>query len=225
MTQEGETEKETKSDDESISINDLGLAVEKTPQIQSNETSEPSSSVIVSATVPRSKFTLKMFEKGCLFTNAKNEQISVSCDHVKHVIMFPKREDCLKGPKRSKSSTGEIILPGSMVLLVLEEGVTFRKKPLSQICIQLPQHNSDPIQSTNCEDLSNEELRDLIVDSFEKQWGELFKSSFKVNKVTRVYNPKLHNVNDLFNFKSDEGDENTSISCGGMPFVKCYSGM
>mmetsp|Transcript_4625 Transcript_4625/g.5673 ORF Transcript_4625/g.5673 Transcript_4625/m.5673 type:complete len:350 (+) Transcript_4625:136-1185(+) len=167
------------------------------------------------------KFTLNMYEEGCILTSSKQEQIIIASNQVEHVIMFPKREDCLKAPKKSKDSSTEVIIPGSTILLVLKEAVAFRKKELTQICFQLPQHNSDSVQISD-----NEELHDHnFVDSFEAQWENLFQSSFDVKDVIRVYNPKIHKVINSYHFQSDQGDANTSIMQGGMPYVKCYSGV
>jgi len=175
----------------------------------------------VSAITPRSKFDLQLFERGCIFTNNKNEQIVVSANHIKNVVMFPKREDCLKEPKPWKEDTGCLDLPGSLVLLSLEaDEVKFRGKPLTQICFQLPQHNSDNITY-------NDDDEEIVEDSYEDCLNDLFKSSFQVKHVARVYNPKINckTRDKFFHFKSDQGDSNTSLMQGGMPFVKCYSGV
>jgi len=184
-----------------------------------------SSSAVVSATAPRSKLTLEMYEKGCVFTNKNKDQISISCDIVKHVLMFPKREDCLNFPKRSKSLTGEVNIPGSMVLIVLKDEVLYKGKSLLQICFQLPSHQSDPIMVSNPQDLSHSELRDLIVDGIEDGWKDTLQSSLDI-KVTRIYNPKFQKISDSStSFQSYQGDGNTSITQAGMPFIKCYSGI
>lgn len=229
----------TNQDDEEIGTaeqqkvnasNSLGEPINVIPQPNSggnNEdiscTSTNNKELSISAIAPRSKFNLQMFEKGCTLINNKSEQINVHFDQVKHIIMFPKREDCLKVPKRNKDAKKQFVLPGSMVLFVLYgDGVTFREKPLTQICFQLPDHFSDYIDSENDEEIDHSKLS--IVDSYENNWCELFKASFHVKDVARIYNPKLHKVTNGFYFQSDQGDNNTSLMQGGMPFVKCYSG-
>lgn len=232
--QEAQNDDDSDNDenDEESSESTLGSPLKSIPQ------------TTISAITPRSKFTIEMFQKGCTLTNNKLEQISIPSHTVKHVIMFPKREDCMKQPKRSKTkkhkngdndndNNNTIPLPGSMVLIILEEKkVSYRQKNLSQICFQLPQHPSDPLHlpstSTNYEhnELTSSELRDLIVDTYENQWSDILKSSLGVNHVVRVYNPKLHqDVPTAFQFQSDQGDNNTRLVQGGMPFVKCYSGV
>lgn len=172
-------------------------------------------SISISAIVPRSKFKIDFYENGCKMTNAKDEELIIPSNHVKHLVMFPKREDCLKVPKnnRNKNSIGEdeFTIPGTLVLIILDQdAVQFRQKSLTQICFQLPQHKSNSLDSA---------------DKYDACWVKLFKSSFDLNEIVRVYNPKIHKDIKGFNFQSDEGDANTSIMQGGMPYVKCYSGM
>ena len=233
---------EDNDDDDEIHISQstLGLPIKSIPQTTTTTQAENdiTHTITISAIAPRSKFTLEMFERGCVFTNNKSEQISIPCHSVKHIIMFPKREDCMKLPKRikPKNKTDEnmdvvtLPLPGSMVLIVFQENkVTFRQKALAQICFQLPQHQSDPLDipptTDDGDELSHLEFRNLIKDSYECQWAKILKSSLDVDNVARVYNPKLHqDVPMTFQFQSDKGDKNTRLVQGGMPFVKCYSG-
>mmetsp|Transcript_15867 Transcript_15867/g.19353 ORF Transcript_15867/g.19353 Transcript_15867/m.19353 type:complete len:487 (-) Transcript_15867:2897-4357(-) len=232
LNQEEDEEEEEKS-------NPLGKSIEELPQADRSSQSPSSSStnsMIISGTTPRSKFTLTLYENGMILTNNKNEEVTITSEDVEHVIIFPKREDCLKVPKKPKAATDgaaaqgyEVLIPGSMVLLVLTEtGVTFRQKQLSQICFQLPQHHSDTITEPDSNgDINDKDMRNLIVDSFEEQWSELLKKRLKVKNISRIYNPKVHNLKRIkaFTFQSDEGGANTSIMQGGMPFVKCYSGV
>lgn len=191
----------------------------------------------VSAITPRSKFKIQMFQKGSILKNDKDEEIIIPSNQVKHVVIFPKREDCIKSLKRCKDKKSTFVIPGSMVLIVLKEeveeeeehnnnSITFRQKKLQQICFQLPQHfsyNNDDINIEE-ENLNDSDIATLIVDRFESTWCDIFKTSFELKEVFRVYNPKVHKVHDRFHFQSDQGDSNTSLMQGGMPFVRCYSG-
>ncbi len=200
-----------------------------------NDASNTSSSTpyYVSAITPRSKFKIRMFQKGVILKNDKDEEIIIPSNQVKHVIIFPKREDCIKSLKRCKDNKCKFVIPGSMVLIVLKEEeennndsiITFRQKKLQQICIQLPQHFShNDINNIEEENLNDSDIAKLIVDRFESTWCDLFKTSFELKEVFRVYNPKVHKVHDRFYFQSDQGDSNTSLMQGAMPFVRCYSG-
>ena len=207
--------------EEERSRNILGTQIQSLPQINESNDSSSSSSVTVSAVVPRSKFTLSMYEKGCIMTNNKNEQILLHCNDIKHVIVFPKREDCVKTPKLSKTAKNNVEIPGSMILALLEEGkVNFRNKPLKQICFQLPQHWSQSTHEPNKGSLE----RSNIIDDFETKWVNLLESSLG-NKIVRVYNPRFNQIAISLNkFQSDEGNPDSSMIQGGMPYVKCYKG-
>ena len=187
-----------------------------------------STELLVSASTPRTKLNMSIFEQGVVFTSSKDEQILLHPNTVKHVIFFPKREDCLKKPKTTKDGKN-IIIPGSHVLLILEDDkVEFRNKTLSQICINLPQHHSLPIDAPEESRLSEEQLVSACIDDFEQKLIDLFACSLHLkNGVYRVYNPKHHNVKNLtsYAFQSDDGGQNKSILHGQMPYLKCYHGV
>ncbi len=224
---------EEESDFEKDSI--LGAQIKSIPQNDDDDdddddkdddkdtSSSSSSNITVSAVAPRSKFTLTMYEKGCIMTNNKNEQILLHRQHIKHVIMFPKREDCVKAPKLNKTSNKtKIDIPGSIILLLLvKDKVNFRNKVLSQVCFQLPQHLS---QSTHDDPRKLELAKSKIVDEFESKWEELFKSSFQKD-IVRIYNPRFNQLARTLNtFQSDGGNPDSSMIQGGMPYVKCFKG-
>jgi len=187
--------------------------------------------MLVSATSPRTKLTLAIHKDGITLTSPKDERIVLQSDAVKHVIFFPKREDCLKKPKTTKDG-GYISIPGSLVLIILEEEkVSFRNKTLKQICLQLPEHRSDPIEIADADVRPTEaQLTNACSDSFEEKLVRLFASSLALkNGVRRVYNPKYQNIKQLspctYTFQSDDGGANKSIMQGQMPYLKCYQGV
>jgi len=193
--------------------------------MQDGETNE----ILVSATTPRTKLTLAVHTKGICLTSPKDERIVLRSDAVKHVIFFPKREDCLKKPKTSKDGK-HILIPGSLVLIILDdEKVSFRNKNLKQICLQLPQHRSDPIDIHTADPRPSEsQLTKACIDTFEQQLIRLFISSLELKAgVYRVYNPKYQNFKELdsYTFQSDDGGMNKSIMQGQMPYLKCYQGV
>ena len=189
--------------------------------------------MLVSATSPRTKLTLAIHKDGITLTSPKDERIVLQSDAVKHVIFFPKREDCLLKPKTTKDG-GYISIPGSLVLIILEEEkVSFRNKTLKQICLQLPQHRSDPIEIADVDAgvrPTEAQLTNACSDSFEEKLVRLFASSLALkNGVHRVYNPKYQNIKRLsprtYAFQSDDGGANKSIMQGQMPYLKCYQGV
>jgi len=205
--------------------------------------SPPSRDMIVSAITPRVKFKMSIHERGVTFTSPKEEEIIITANAcaIQHVIFFPKREDCLQKPKINNEER-RVLIPGSMVLLFLvEDKVSFRKKSLTQICFQLPQHYSDPIpvdasmSLVSEEDVSQaslaleeeEEVRLVCIDSFEENIMRLLKSALQLENIYRVYNPKYNNVDELqdYTFQSDDGGANQSIMQGKMPYLKCYHGV
>jgi hypothetical protein len=204
---------------------------------EETKTTEPRD-VLVSAITPRAKFYLSIHEHGVTLTTPKNEEILLPANAhaVQHVIVFPKREDCLQKPKIDNKER-RVVIPGSMVLLVLDEDkVFFRKKTLTQICFQLPQHFSDPMDasvsaSEDDDDVPQASLEDQIrldcVDSFEEKIMELLKSALQLKHIYRIYNPKYNNVRELeaYAFQSDDGGGNHSIMQGKMPYLKCYHGV
>ena len=189
--------------------------------------------MLVSATSPRTKLTLAIHKDGITLTSPKDELIVLQSDAVKYIIFFPKREDCLLKPKTTKDG-GYISIPGSLILVILEEEkVSFRNKTLKQICLQLPQHRSDPIDIVDVDAgvrPTEAQLTNACSDSFEEKLIRLFASSLDLkNGVHRVYNPKYQNIKQLlphtYAFQSDDGGANKSIMQGQMPYLKCYQGV
>jgi hypothetical protein len=219
-------EVESKSNGKTIGIGAGIGEVQCLPSpMEDGETNE----ILISATTPRTKLTLAVHTDGIRLTSPKDERIVLRPDAVKHVIFFPKREDCLKKPKTTKEG-GHILIPGSLVLIMLEdEKVSFRNKKLKQICLQLPQHRSNPIDSHGEDSRPTEaQLTNACVDGFEQQLIRLFVSSLGLKEgVYRVYNPKYQNSKEStsYVFQSDDGGMNKSIMQGQMPYLKCYQGV
>lgn len=199
-------------------------------------------SVEVSATTPRGKFELTLYEKtGLILRNQKDEVVTAPSTSVSTVIIFPKAEDCRKSGSRSKKK-GPAKRPGSLVLVVLdgeEEEVIFRGKALKQICFQLP---LSIVPSANDDDESNGgssdgggggvmELVEPPKKDIELEWVELLAKTFDVatDKIALVSNPAYltddgkeeRTYCGRYEFKSDQ-TEGTSTTTAGMPFVKCY---
>ncbi len=191
------------------------------------EDDEAVTEMMVSATTPRTKLTLSAHANGIVFVSPKDEKIVLTPEAVKHVVLFPKREECLKKLKRSKDGN-HLLIPGNQLLVLLNDDmITFRNKKLSQICLQLPQHLSEQVDLPESPPPSEQELINVCVDNFEEQIIQQLTSSLQLkNKFYRVYNPKHHNVEELssYTFQSDDGGAN-SIMQGQMPYLKCYHGV
>mmetsp|Transcript_8512 Transcript_8512/g.12323 ORF Transcript_8512/g.12323 Transcript_8512/m.12323 type:complete len:438 (-) Transcript_8512:893-2206(-) len=140
--------------------------------------------VDLSMTIPRAKLTCSLLIEGIYCVNSKKESFSILPQNLPKVIVFTKAEDMRKKEVRQ------------MILLVLKEEVSFKKKPLNQICFQLPQ--KDP---------------SVFLEKLQK--------CLRVSKDETCY---VGGEGNRWNFKShDEG--NTSTTTAGMPFVTCYKGV
>ena len=218
------------NDDEAAAVPEEDITdrlgfIQTIPHPMANGTIEE---IEVSATTPRTKLSLSFYSNGILLTSPKDEKMYLDPSCVKHVIMFPKREDCIKKPKLNKEDTN-IIVSGSILLFILNESkVEFRNKALTQICLQLPNHHSDPVDFGDIARPSEQQMMAACQDSFEDKIVTLLKTALGVEKkLYRVYNPKFHNVKNLtcYTFQSDDGGDNRSIMQGQMPYLKCYHGV
>jgi len=171
----------------------------------------------VSCINPRGRFLLSLHNNGLSLTNPKKEeeQITVTQDAVQNMIWFRKPEDykSLKQIKEGKP------IPGHMVLLCLEDGISFRNKALKQICFQLPSYPAPSAEST--EDDHNEE-----------DWYNGFSLLLsKPSSITRVLaKMDTQSTNNAkrgggYMFQAGEGATgNTSSTTEGLPFVGCNRG-
>ncbi|GAX17775.1 hypothetical protein FisN_24Hh158 [Fistulifera solaris] len=173
---------------------DLGVALLKNSDNQ----------LEVSLTTPRVKAAWVCYEHGMRFTDKKGESMVVR--HIKHMVVFPKPEDCNK----NKNVT-------DMVLLIPNDPVTYKSKPQTQICFPLPAVTPD---CDNDEDSDGLDPTD--------QWIAVLCRSchYGVAKVARVLNPAIETTTAFWRYQfQSHQDEATSTTTGGMPFVKCYYGV
>ena len=171
----------------------------------------------ISCINPRGRFLLSLHNNGLLLTNPKKEeeQIAVTRDAVQHMIWFRKPEDykSLKQLKEGKP------IPGHMVLLCLEDGITFRNKALKQICIQLPSYPAPSAESN--EDDHNEE------DWYNGFSAMLSKTSSIIRVLAKMDKQFTNNAKrgGGYMFQAGEGATgNTSSTTEGLPFVGCNRG-
>ena len=146
--------------------------------------------VAVSCTQPRGKLDMTVGTSAILFSKDNATLFTVQ-GAVSHCIFFPKPSDCRKRYKIGAK------LPQEMVLLVLTEEVTFKKKSYSQLCFQLP-------ASTTPEDSAGN-----------TSWSERLQSIFDIGTIERVL------LRDNPVFRSYQ-DDRTSSTSAGLPFVDCY---
>jgi hypothetical protein len=201
--------KQEKSTNDTASNNNVALDVLGEPMA--------SFSAQVSCINPRGRFLLSLHNNGLSLTNPKKEeeQITVTEEKVQHMIWFRKPEDykSLKQLKEGKP------VPGHMVLLCLEDGISFRNKALKQICFQLPSYPAPSAESN--EDEHNEE-----------DWYHGFSSLLsKTSSITRVLaKMDKQSSNNAkrgggYMFQAGEGATgNTSSTTEGLPFVGCNKG-
>ena len=161
--------------------------------------------VTLSSLTPRGKFEFFFGPEGIRAVNAKNEGWTVS--KAIQAVFFPKPEDCQK-PN-----------PTDLVLLVLEEPITFKsKKPISQVCFALP--TSPPVwnEPPSDDDWPNWDTTDA--------WMLVLSKCLGVTDLARVYAPTSTSPRSTatWQFRSHE-EEGTSTTTGGMPFVSCYHGV
>jgi len=99
----------------------------KLPSSNNNDKNTvPSSRMVeVSSITPRGKFNLSIHQTNksmIMFSCSKQtETLSIPLGYVKHIVFFPKPEDCRGALKKMKGISGDksYIVPGSMVLLHL----------------------------------------------------------------------------------------------------------
>ena len=202
----------------------------------------PRTSVEVSATTPRGKFDLTLYESnGIVLRNKKEEVVTVPSSSVAAVIVFPKAEDCRKATSNSRKK-GPPKRPGNLVLLTLKkeaaDDVQFRGKSLKQICFQLPQSILPKSTADDDEDSDGGEgmmvVEPIKERDIELEWVDLLGKTFGLSseKVILVSNPAYLTDDGReerayvgrYSFKSDE-TQGTSTTTAGMPYVKCYEGV
>jgi hypothetical protein len=217
------------------------------------------SPVEISVLNPRGKFQFTFHQHGLIATTIKNPQsIVIPAGVVAHVILFPKPQDCQKVKSSSSSSSAKTNDSSPMVLLcfyekdddddddassatssngnddnnkkrIADAAVTFKDKPLSQICFPLPASCEGLTAALEQIGLDHDNNNNQMEKGMENAWVEMFCHSLDIPKtnVYRVPNPchtSNSNTTQEWTFKSHQ-PANTSSTTGGMPFVKCYHGV
>lgn len=161
----------------------------------------------VSLTTPRVKAEWVCYESGMRFTDKKGESMIIR--KAKHMVAFPKPEDCNSTKKNATD----------MVLLIPDDddrnGTTYKTKKQAQICFQLP--SVAPDWDEDMESLDHAD-----------QWIAVVCRScgIDVASVARVINPALQTTTAFWRYQfQSHQEESTSTTTGGMPFVKCYHGV
>jgi hypothetical protein len=174
------------------------------------------SPVELSLTNPRGKFQVTFHAGGIHLTTFKNPiPLVIPAGSVRDIIVFPKPADCVRTCKTAKSP---------MMLLCFQDNsddetdcqVTFKEKPLSQICFQAPAA-----------------VDKVLVDESNKShnatetWIRMICRSVHLERAKNVYeiqNPNSGKVTTQWSFKSYQ-DQNYASTASGMPYVNCYYGV
>jgi len=190
---------------------------------------EEAMEIEVSCISPRGKFFITLYKHGIVLINPKKreeEQIPISPENVERIIFFRKPEDYKKADQmrsRGKSPLGHMVLICLSSNEAIDDssnginGITFRNKPLNQVCFQLPPYPSD----------SSNDSRQFT----EEDWWNAFNFSIvsgrkiDIIRVQSKIDAPSYSTNSKENylFKSAEGGETTTTE--GMPFVGCYNNL
>ncbi len=173
------------------------------------------SSLEVSCINPRGKFLLSLHDNGIMLQNPKKEeeQIIISKEAVEHAVWFRKPED-YRSLKQLKEGSKKPI-PGHMVLMCLEDGITFRNKALKQVCFQLPSYAAPSVETD--EDIKQKDWHTALNSA-------LMSENEKITCVRAKMDTQTCNTKKGYMFQAGEGSGNTSTTTAGMPFVGCNRG-
>jgi len=174
-------------------------------------------SLEVSCINPRGKFLLSLHNNGIMLQNPKKaeEQITISKEKIEHAVWFRKPED-YKSLKQLKEGSKKPI-PGHVILMCLEDGITFRNKALKQICFQLPSYPAPSVETD--EDINQEDWCNALNSALMSENKKITCVIAKMDASTC----KTKNVGYMF--QAGEGASgNTSTTTAGMPFVGCNRG-
>ena len=190
-------------------------------------------SVALTCVQPRAKLDVVFGTEGIQFTDKKGDSFSVRS--VDHIIVFPKPEDCRAKKKKV----------ASMVLLVWNNkedttaAVSYKKKSLHQVCMQLPFESPYPAATetaaSNSDVDSDEEDKKKADDDATSEWMNLLATSlsFPVENMAIARNPSAPvapkgdsngSNNQNYRFASHK-DASMSTTVSGMPFLPCYHGV
>jgi len=189
--------------------------------------------VEVSLTNPRGKFNMTFHADGIHASTVKNPvSLVIPSGAVDHVIVFPKPTDCQRFSSSKKDTP-----TSPMVLVCFKDSddeeeddakenstqVTFKGKPLTQICFALPTVLEEEALKDACETASIASTDKTSADV----WLQLLCHSLHIPKdrLYRVHNPADQSSKASgWTFKSHQ-EANKSTTSDGMPFVKCYYGV
>jgi hypothetical protein len=170
--------------------------------------------VFVSSLQPRGKLQLTIGRQGTrLGGGDRAAGFMLKPNTVKACVVFPKPEECKKVYKASSAAP-------DMVCLTLTEAITYKSKPFTVLCFQLP---AKPKQKKTAgtkggdDDSTN---GGVSVDHTSK-WMVLLQKSLAFGNYERVYHPKHTDYGHLNAFQSHRDDQTSSTS-SGMPYVSCY---
>jgi hypothetical protein len=175
------------------------------------------SPVKLSLTNPRGKFHVTFHAEGIHLTTIKNPiPLVIPAGSVRDIIVFPKPADCVPTCKTAKSP---------MMLLCFQDNsedetdgqVTFKDKPLSQLCFQVP----TTVDKVLVDDESNKGHNPT------ETWIRMICRSVRLERTKNVYeihNPNGGKVTTQWSFKSYQ-DQNYASTASGMPYVNCYHGV
>lgn len=172
----------------------------------------------VSCINPRGKFLLSLHNNGIMLKNPKKdeEQITITKEEMEHAVWFRKPED-YKSLKQLKEGSKKPI-PGHMILMCLEDGITFRKKALTQICFQLPSYPAHAAES-NDDDINEEEWYNGLISAVQSENRSITRVLAKMD------NQSSKTKSGGYMFQAGLGSSgNTSTTTAGMPFVGCNRG-
>ena len=168
----------------------------------------------------RSKFDVALGTRGMTFTDKNGVSFTIPQGLVKHVVVFPKPEDC----RAKKKDIAEIVL-----LVWDNEGknqrdVIYKNKKLQQVCFQLPFTPPNQLLAPKgeCNDDSTETASDITLE-----WMKLIGIAlrFSVGNMARAFAPNAkYSTKGAYRFVSHQ-DSSTSTTVSGMPFLPCYHGV
>lgn len=185
----------------------------------------------VSCVHPRGKFLLSVRENGVVLTNPKKpeeERIPLAAASVENVVWFRRPEDYKKVQQMGKNGGGNSKgVPGHVVLICLADddslgGIAFRKKPLKQVCFQLPAYPPSSLADGN-----DNGIKQLTEETWWNGLGSALFSGEKNGDIVRVHasmeTPAFLKSKHEFVFES-EGESGSTTTTQAMPYVGCYRG-
>ena len=198
----------------------------------------PSPPKEVSSIAPRARFVVEFREGGIRMVDRNRNDVVIPCEAVESAVVFPKPEDLQKmkvsgsgGQKKKK-----VIRSADLVLLTFKgeaaaaaaTAVSYKGKPLSQVCFQLPA--APPAWVKDGEGGDGGDDVDVDDDKHAELWIRVLRAALhwngggrkKKNKLARVF--RLGSSGGKGQFRSFE-EAGRSTTSGGLPFVRCNRGV